>query len=405
VAAQVTIPGSKSVTNRALVLAALSRGTTTLEGALWSEDTQVMVDCLDRLGFEVLVEPEASEPANRRITVVGLGGQIPRAGTREAPLPLHVGNSGTTARFVAALVCLGRGSYRIAGVPRMHQRPQAALFEALRALGYEIDAPTGRLPAVLHGTGPRAARASVSVAESSQHASALLLAAPAGGWQIEVVGANREELPYVEMTAALVRLFPRTGGTFVVEPDASSGSYFHAAGFLLAQNPATQGSRVEVKDWPTSGWQIDAAFPQHLPLPPTRSRERDLGDSLMTAVVLAPFGARPVRFTELGRLRVQECERVAALRTELGKCGAEVSEIGDTLEVRPGPLHGAEIETYGDHRMAMCFATLGLVVPRISLRDPSCVGKTFPSFFSRLAAPPPDGLGAVLLDATSRTTL
>ena len=129
------------------------------------------------------------------------------------------------------------------------------------------------------------------------------------------------------------------------------------------------------------------------------SRAKDLGDSIMTACVLAPFAADAVQFTDLGRLRVQECERVVALRTELTKCGAKVIETGDTLEVFPSQLHGAEIETYHDHRMAMCFAVLGLKVPGIKLRDPACVKKTFPNFFQKLAAAPPHGLGATILDA------
>jgi 3-phosphoshikimate 1-carboxyvinyltransferase len=125
----------------------------------------------------------------------------------------------------------------------------------------------------------------------------------------------------------------------------------------------------------------------------------------MTAIVLAPFSAKPVRFTDLGRLRVQECERVAALRTELTRCGAKVIEEGDTLTVFPSQLHGAEIETYGDHRMAMCFAILGLKVAGIRLKNPSCVKKTFPSFFQKLAAPPPAGLGARILDGKSGRAL
>lgn len=400
VRSEVVVPGSKSITNRALILAALAPGTTVLEGALWSDDTQVMVDALERLGFAVTVAPDPGEASNRTITVVGQGGRIPRAGTPQVPLELFVGNAGTAARFLAALVCLGQGSYRLHGVPRMHERPQAPLLEALRALGCRIEAPGGKLPAVFHAGGPRPGRAQVSVSESSQFASALLLAAPIAGWEIDVTGANADELPYVEMTRALQRSFPAGGGTFPIEPDASSGSYLWAAGWLLDRPGPTAGSRVTVRQWPTSGWQIDAEFPRFLPLPPAVSRERDLGDSIMTAIVLAPFAASPTRFTELGRLRVQECERVAALRTELGKCGARVEEEGNTLTITPGPLHGAEIDTYGDHRMAMCFATLGLVVPGMRIRDPGCVAKTFPDFFAKLAAPPPAGLGATLVERT-----
>ena len=397
--AEVTVPGSKSLTNRALVLAALGQGTTVLQGALWSEDTQVMVEALQRLGWEVAVEPDAGEAGNRRITVIGRGGQVPPGGSHSQPLDLWVGNAGTAARFLTALVCLGRGWYRLHGVPRMHERPQAELFAALRALGYRIESPNDRLPALIHGAGPRPGQCRVSIQESSQFASALLLCAATGGWQVAVEGANRDEAPYVEMTRALTRVFPHAGGAYVIEPDASSGSYFYAVNALWA----TYGPDwpVRVRHWPSSGWQVDARFPDLLPLRRPLSRAADLGDSIMTAIVLAPFARHPLSFVDLGRLRVQECERVQALRTELAKCGALVREKGDTLEFVPGPLHGADIETYDDHRLAMCFAVLGLKVPGIRLRHPACVKKSFPNFFQKLALPPPTGLGAVLRDARS----
>lgn len=399
-AAEVVVPGSKSITNRALVLAALAAGTTELRGALWSEDTQVMVECLQRLGFAVTVAPEPAESGNRTITVHGQGGRIPCGGSESQPLELFVGNAGTAARFLAALVCLGNGVYRLHGVPRMHERPQAALFAALRELGYRIDAPNDRLPAVIHGGGPRRAGCEVSVAESSQFASALLLAATAGGWDVRIAGDNADELPYVEMTRQLVGRFPRSGGRFEIEPDASSGSYFWGVNAL----PSPAGlHRVCVAAWPKSGWQVDERFPRFLSLPAVVSRRHDLGDSIMTAIVLAPFATAPVRFTDLGRLRVQECERVQALRTELTRCGVTVIEHGDTLTVTPSPasLHGAEVATYDDHRMAMCFAILGLKVPGLRLQNPACVKKTFPNFYQKLAAPSPQGLGVAIRDGRS----
>lgn len=390
------VPGSKSVTNRALVLAALNATSTELRGALWSEDTQVMVEALQVLGFSVDVDDDPEEPANRIIRVTGLGGRVPPGGTRENPLDLFVGNAGTAARFLAALVCLGTGWYRLHGVPRMHERPQGALFQALRELGYGVHSERDRLPVLIEGTGPRAARCRVAVDESSQFASALLLAGAHGGWNVEVTGADPEELPYVEMTRQLVSVFPPNGGVFQVEPDASSGSYFWGADWLVRSSFETGG--VEVLHWPESGWQVDAAFPRYLPLQGVISRQTDLGDSIMTGIVLAPLMEKPVHFTDLGRLRVQECERVAALRTELTKCGAIIREIGDTLQIEPTPLHGAVIETYNDHRMAMCFAILGLKVPGIKIQNPSCVKKTFPNFFQKLAEAPPRGLGVVILD-------
>ncbi|MCU0788577.1 MAG: 3-phosphoshikimate 1-carboxyvinyltransferase, partial [Verrucomicrobia bacterium] len=146
VAATITVPGSKSITNRALILAALAQGEVDLRGALWSEDTQVMVEALRVLGFDIQIQADPQDVCNRHIAVKGLGGRIPRAGTVAEPLDLFVGNAGTAARFLAALCCLGRGSYRLHGVPRMHERPQAALFRALRELGYRVHSASDHLP-------------------------------------------------------------------------------------------------------------------------------------------------------------------------------------------------------------------------------------------------------------------
>jgi 3-phosphoshikimate 1-carboxyvinyltransferase len=442
VSAEITVPGSKSITNRALILAALADGETTLQGALWSEDTQVMVECLQELGFMVNVELDPNETCNRTVTVYGKGGTVPPGGTEEQPLELFVGNAGTAARFLTAFVCLGKGIYRIQGVPRMHERPQAALFQALRELGYRIDSPHEKLPAVIFGSGPRAGRCRVSIEESSQFASALLLCAGMGGWQVEVEGENAEEASYIKMTRDLKKEFSKTRGNFDIEADASSGSYFIAADRMApfleykayaapldVQVPTTQFSSIDVANSAHSTWQIDARFSTLLDrmlfrfdaavlsvrpirrsvsdqaepvesLSPRRvvSRAKDVGDSIMTLIVLAPMATDAVHFTDLGRLRLQECERVVALRTELTKCGAKVIEEGDTLTVYPSELHGAEIETYSDHRMAMCFAILGLKVPGIKIKNPSCVKKTFPNFFQKLAAPPPHGLGATIRD-------
>jgi 3-phosphoshikimate 1-carboxyvinyltransferase len=251
-----------------------------------------------------------------------------------------------------------------------------------------------------------------------------------------VAGDDLEEMPYVKMTERLIEAFPKAGGEFAIEPDASSGSYFWGAGWLLekfefadamkriARDPELRGkesewfnerekSRITVSNWPTSGWQLDADFTifvqaEKASHPQLISRLHDLADSIMTAIVLAPYGsreARPIKFTDLGRLRVQETERVVALRTELIKCGARIEETGDKLTVYPSALHGAEIETYNDHRMAMCFAILGLKVPGIRIKNPACVKKTFPNFFQKLAAAPPKGLGATILDCADGRAL
>jgi len=437
VRAEITVPGSKSITNRALILAALADGEVTLTGALWSEDTQIMVECLQKLGFEIRVENDPAEFCNRTITIRGLGGKIPNGGTAEKPLELFVGNAGTAARFLSAFVCLGNGVFHLSGVARMHERPQAALFSALRELGYRVESESGndKLPVKIFGgrsrgdetqiekesqrllTSSPTKKCKVSIEESSQFASALLLCSKIGNWEVAVVGENAEESPYVVMTSKLMQIFPHNGGTFQIEPDASSGSYFWAVSMLdwlstwkprlnslpigpqepmdlnLLYKTSWFGARV--LNWPTSTWQIDEQFPMwqcHKLV----SREKSLGDSIMTAMVVASFGKSPTKFTDLARLRVQECERVVALWTELTKCGAKVIEEGDTLTVYPSELNGAEIETYHDHRMAMCFAILGLKVPGIKIKNPACVKKTFPNFFQKVAGPPPNGLGAVI---------
>jgi 3-phosphoshikimate 1-carboxyvinyltransferase len=504
VRAEITVPGSKSITNRALILAALADGEVTLKGALWSEDTEAMFDCLQKLGFEIRQQPDPDEPCNRTITVKGLGGKIPNGGTAEKPLELFVSNAGTAARFLAAFVCLGHGVYRLSGVPRMHERPQAALFQALRELGHRVKSENGndKLPVKIFGgcsrgdeaqtkedsqsllTSAATKKCRVSIEESSQFASALLLSAKHGGWKIEIVGENAEESPYVAMTSTLIEVFPE-GGEFQIEPDASSASYFLAANSIATPSffvgdqgvelfwkhidalaslksrlpmtwaearrelmkaglskenldalerfdlfPGTSVINVRGMDvMHRSELQVDAKFQSFWPCQPTGkiSRQADLGDSIMTAIALAALGEKTIQFTDLGRLRVQECERVVALRTELTKCGAKVVEEGDTLTVYPArlpdmksrfhitkngaeeieldkslpELHGAEIETYNDHRMAMCFAVLGLKVPGIKIKNPACVKKTFPNFFQKLAAPPPHGLGVEILDAKS----
>ena len=430
VRAEITVPGSKSITNRALILAALTDGRTTLRGALWSEDTQVMTDCLRALGFTVDVQPDPAESGNRTITVDGLGGRLPRAGTAAQPLELFVGNAGTAARFLAAMVCLGDGVYRLSGVPRMHERPQAALFAALRELGYRVESERGddKLPARIFGEirNPKSEirNCQVSVTESSQFASALLLAGGVGGWQVEITGANEDELPYVDMTRELVKVFPAKGGEFQIEPDASSGSYFWAADWILwVTGHNSEIGSITVKHWPSTRWQIDADYPKHrnlVELKGVLSRKLHLGDSIMTAIVKAPLNrppqpamfpedgapllqfARPIEFKDLGRLRVQECERVMALRNELQKCGAFVEEVGDSLIVHSNRvLHGTEIETYDDHRIAMCFSILGLKVSGMKIRNPACVRKTFPNFFQKLAASKPDGLDVEIRDAST----
>ena len=349
-----TVPGSKSITNRALILAARSTQVCRLRGALWADDTRVVVEALLRLGFRVNVLADREEAANRTIEVEGCGGEIPASQAE-----LDVGCSGTAARFLTALVCQGRGEYR----------PMRELF---RALGIEAD----QLPVTIHATGMQPKRVRVSGAETSQFASALLLV----GHEVQT-----EDHAYVAMTRRMLQEFQPE---YRIEPDLSSASYFVAAEWLC-------GGRIEVVNWPTNSLQVDGKFPEHLPdlrrgadgSTLRVSRLRELGDSVMTLVICALFGERPLELSEAARMRRQECDRLRALVTELKRVGARVEEKAEGLVVWParsGQLHGAEIETENDHRLAMCFGVLGLKVPGMRIKNPGCVSKTFPNFFEKL---------------------
>jgi 3-phosphoshikimate 1-carboxyvinyltransferase len=355
-----SVPGSKSITNRALILAALAPGKCTLRGALWADDTQVMVDALGKLGFEIHVRPDPHEECNRTIEVTGHGGKIPAAAAE-----LYVGNAGTAARFLTALVCLGQGDYRIVGDPRMHERPMGDLFAALGIEGT-------RLPATIRARGLRPGRITVSAKDSSQFASALLLT----GHDVHLAEAE-EPHGYIEMTRRMMREF---SPDFTIEPDMSSASYFVAAQFVT-------GGSVRISGWPASALQIDASMPRYLPPPSRVSRLSDLGDSVMALAVAALFGLQPMTLVHAERMREQECDRITAMVTEFRRVGATVQEHQDGFTIwpaRPGQLHGADIQTYSDHRMAMSFAVLGLKLPGLRIANPACVSKTFPNFFAKL---------------------
>jgi 3-phosphoshikimate 1-carboxyvinyltransferase len=375
----ITVPGSKSITNRALILAALADGKCVLRGALWADDTQRMVEALWELNFEVSVEPDPLEECNRTITVVGRGGKIP---AKKADL--YVGNAGTAARFLTSLVCLGHGEYRIYGDERMHERPMKELFDALRQLGAEIETEGDCLPATIHAKGLHGGEISISAERSSQFASALLLIlSHVPGLTVRSLDES-EAHGYVNMTNALATDFRPD---FVIEPDLSSGSYFKAIEFLFSKEVA----KVDVLGWPKEPYarlQVDSQFPKFLPPPKAPvSREIDLGDSIMTLAICALFGDNPLVAKDASRLRLQETDRIKAMVTELNRVGAKAEEHEDGFTVWPaetGQLHGADIETYNDHRMAMCFSVLGLKVPGIRIKNPSCVSKTFPNFFEKL---------------------
>ncbi|MBI3839539.1 MAG: 3-phosphoshikimate 1-carboxyvinyltransferase [Planctomycetia bacterium] len=410
--ASIRPPGSKSLTNRALVCAALAEGTSQLRGALDSEDTRVMIEALRSLGITIVENRD-----QRIIRVTGCGGKIPSTSA-----DLYIANSGTTVRFLTALVSLGHGTYRLHGTPRMHERPIKDLLDVLKRLGVRAESETnsGCPPVLVHADGLRLDNVSIRGDVSSQFLSAMLLVAPcatgardAATVKIEIVGGLVSK-PYVAMTVAVMRAFEAEVTSaadlaafeielrgyhacdYQIEPDASAASYFWAAA-------AIAGGRVRVEGLNEHSLQGDTSFCKCLEQmgcqviydddaitvvgKPLRGIDVDMNaisDTVQTLAAVAVFADSPTQIRGVGHIRHKETDRISALATELGKLGAEVEERPDGLRIVPRRLHGARIDTYNDHRMAMSMALPGLKVPGVIVDDPGCTAKTYPRFFDDL---------------------
>ena len=407
--AEVAVPGSKSVTNRALLVAALADGASTIKNALFSDDPYYLMESLARLGFDVRADREAGE-----VRIAGRGGKIPRG-----DVEVFVGNAGTVARFLPPALALGPGPYTVDGVPRMRERPIKDLVDAMRGLGAGVGyaEEDGRFPLVVGGGGLAGGRTVVRGGGSSQFVSGLLMAAPYADAPVVLDVEGRESWPYVGITQDVMRRFgveveaseglarlavgrgPYRACAFEVEPDASAASYFLA----LA---AVTGGRVRVPGLGSGSSQGDLRFAgvlgemgcevelggDHVEVRgPARLRgiEVDMGsfsDTMMTLAAIAPFASSPTTITSVGHTRHQETDRVSAVVAELSRLGVGVEEWDDGLRVWPGPLRPAVVRTYGDHRMAMAFAVAGLAAPAptVTIDDPGCVTKTFPGYFRAL---------------------
>jgi len=399
-------PGSKSITNRALVCAALARGRSTLLGALDSDDTRVMIDSLGRLGIAVI-----HDRAERRLEVDGCGGQIPAQSAE-----LYVGNSGTSMRFLASMVALGQGQFQLDGNPRMRERPIDDLVQALRQLGVDARSTSGFPPVTIRAAGLPTGRATVAGDVSSQFLSGLLMAVPGAAGPIELsVAGTLVSQPYVHMTLGVMRAFGVTlecddlrrfttpgrqqyqACRYAIEPDASAASYFFAAA-------AITGGRVTVEGLSRASLQGDVAFCECLARMgcdvqyeadriavighSLRGIDVDMNaisDTVQTLSAVALFAAGPTTITGVGHIRHKETDRIHAVAVELRKLGAEVEERSDGLRIEPCALHGAEIDTYDDHRMAMSLALVGLRTAGVVIRDPGCTRKTYPDYFADLA--------------------
>lgn len=411
--ATICVPGSKSITNRALVLAVLycRQQGCTLHGALRSEDTEVMVACLQQLGFAV----QSDWPTGTvEVAPAGTDRLIPAAHA-----DLFVANSGTTMRFLTALVGLGHGRYRLDGVPRMRERPIADLLDALQQLGVRALAENGDgcPPVVVEANGLHGGTVRIKGDVSSQFLSALLMVAPCAEQPVLVeVDGPLVSLPYVTMTIAMMRAFGASQITsednqrfliqgppapriteYGIEPDASATSYFFAAAAItggevtvpgLSEKNSLQGDVHFVDLLQAMGAAVergaDGITVRGGLLRGIDADMNAISDTVMTLAAVACFAEGPTTIRNVAHIRHKETDRLAALATELRRAGVTVDELADGLVIHPSPLRAASFETYNDHRLAMSLALLGLRVPGIIIRNPACVGKTYPEFFTDL---------------------
>jgi 3-phosphoshikimate 1-carboxyvinyltransferase len=403
--ATIRVPGSKSVTNRALIIAALAEGHSRILNPLFSDDSYWLMNALVRLGIDVSAEGERGE-----VYISGQSGEIDASG-----VDLFVGNAGTVARFLPPVLALGRGPYTVDGVPRMRERPVADLVDAMRHLGAAVDyaGEYARFPLAIKGGGIRGGEARVSAGKSSQFVSGLLMASPYAEAPVTLYPEGRKEWPYVGITVALMRAFgveveeangrltvspaPYSSREYEVEPDASGATYFMAAA-------AVTGGRVRIPGLGSSSPQGDLRFagvlrdmgckveiaPHSIEvIGPDRLQgvEVDMNafsDTMITLAAISPFATGPTTIKNVGHTRLQETDRLSAVATELNRLGMKTQTTASSIRIIPNIIKPGVVRTYGDHRMAMAFAITGLVASGIRIGNPGCVAKTFPGYFGAL---------------------
>ncbi|WP_132839372.1 3-phosphoshikimate 1-carboxyvinyltransferase [Streptomyces sp. BK205] len=401
------LPGSKSITARALFLAAAADGVTTLVRPLRSDDTEGFAEGLTRLGYRIGRTPETWQVDGRP------------QGPAVTEADVYCRDGATTARFLPTLAAAGHGTYRFDASEQMRRRPLAPLSRALRDLGVDLrhEEAEGHHPLTVRATGVEGGEVTLDAGQSSQYLTALLLLGPLTRRGLRIRVTDLVSVPYVEITIAMMRAFgvevAREGDiyvvppggyratTYAVEPDASTASYFFAAAAI------TPGAAVTVPGLGTGALQGDLAFVDVLrrmgaevtvgadattvrgtgELRGLTVNMRDISDTMPTLAAIAPFASGPVRIEDVANTRVKECDRLEACAENLRRLGVRVSTGPDRIEIHPGtaPSPTTEITTYGDHRIVMSFAVTGLRVPGISFDDPGCVRKTFPGFHEAFA--------------------
>lgn len=407
---QVTVPGSKSITNRALLLATLAKGESVLDGVLFSDDSRHFLKCVQDLGFETTVDEK-----NKRVTVKGLGGVVPK---KEASI--YVGSAGTAARFLAAYLGVSEGTYRLDASEQMKKRPMAPLLASLKELGCEVsfEEKEGFFPFTVRGKGFGTQEITVDIEHSSQFLSALMIASALSKGDMHIGIQGSHGMAYIEITRRMMEQFGvkaayqedkreyvvKTGQSYKaqeyqIEPDVSGASYFYALGALL-------GMPVQVKNVTFDSMQGDMGFLRILQemgcyllsgedgivlYPPLdgvlHGVEADMSacsDQAITLAAIAPFAQEPVVIKGIGHIRFQECNRMNAIVTELRRMGITCEETDSSITIYPGQPKGCVVETYDDHRMAMGFALTGLKAEGMVIDNPGCCRKTFENYFEVL---------------------
>lgn len=403
------VPGSKSITNRALLLATLAKGKSILQGALFSDDSRHFLKCVQDLGVEVY-----ENEGEKRIEIIGQGGEIPR---KEASL--YVGSAGTAARFLTACLGVSRGCYHLDASPQMRRRPMAPLLACLKDMGCQVlcEGEEGCFPFTLRGTGFEKHKITVDIGDSSQFLSGLLIAAVLDGKRVQIQVQGSHGMAYIYMTEQMMRQFgvqveeaedrcfiipegqqyqPRN---YQIEPDVSAACYFYGMAPLL-------GRKVQVKHVHLQSLQGDVEFLRILErmgcqvkedpngiwvMGPPKGKfhgvEADMSscsDQAITLAALAPFGDSPTRISGIGHIRFQESDRMKAIVTELRRLGIPCEMEEDSLKIYPGSPRSGIVKTYEDHRMAMGFSLIGLRAKGIVIEDPLCCRKTFENYFDVL---------------------
>lgn len=405
----VSVPGSKSITNRALLLATLSGGKSILNGVLFSDDSRHFLSCIQKLGFDTTVDEK-----EKRICITGLSGKIPLS---EASL--FVGSAGTAARFLTAFLGTSKGIYHMDASRQMRRRPMAPLLTSLRELGCEIICTDteGHFPFTLKGNGFGCEEIRVNIKNSSQFLSALLISACLAGHDMKIRVEGTHGMSYIQMTEKMMEQFgvkilhPSDdcflipGGqryhalTYQIEPDVSAACYFYAMSALLGipvlvrhvHFNCLQGDIEFLHILEKMGCTLKETTDGIVVLPPKDEKLHGVdvcmsacSDQAITLAAIAPFADSPTVIRGIGHIRFQESDRMSAIAAELQKMGITCKETATDLTIFPGTPLPCAIDTYDDHRMAMGFSLIGLRIPGIVIRDPMCCRKTFENYFEVL---------------------